>query len=166
MSLLSSVPIQRIDDLVTKESEGYVTPKVDVRAAVFKRDKILLVKEKSDGCWTMPGGYADVGLSASQNVEKEVKEEAGITVVAKQLISLKHKAQGNYKPDVRDFYKLFFLCEQTDEVEAKPGLETADVGYFDRDHLPPLSRGRVIEEDLWLAWDFKDNKRQNICFAR
>jgi hypothetical protein len=42
--------------------QGYATPKIDVRSAVFKDGEILLSKERSDGKWTLPGGWADVEL--------------------------------------------------------------------------------------------------------
>lgn len=157
LSELGQTPIARIQNLVSEHSKGYETPKVDVRAAIFKDNKILLVKEKSDGLWTLPGGYADVGLSPAENVEKEVSEEAGIVVKASQLYSLRHKAKGNFDSDVRDFYKLYFLCEFDDTQPISAGLETSDVEYFEKDKLPPLSRGRVIEEDLYLAWQFKQD---------
>ncbi|WP_156886960.1 NUDIX domain-containing protein [Pleomorphomonas oryzae] len=55
-----------------------------------RRDTILLVREKSDGRWTLPGGFADVGHSASENVVAEMREEAGLTVCATQLYGLRH----------------------------------------------------------------------------
>ena len=45
------------------EDLGYVTPKVDIRAVVFEDDRLLLVKEKDEGQWSLPGGGADVGYS-------------------------------------------------------------------------------------------------------
>jgi hypothetical protein len=83
LATLGQVPIRTILDLVPDTAEGYATPKVDVRGAVFKADKILLVKEKLDGLWTLPGGYADVCISPSENVEKEIQEEA--STIAGQL---------------------------------------------------------------------------------
>jgi ADP-ribose pyrophosphatase YjhB (NUDIX family) len=154
LAQLGKEPIERIQNLVTSDESGYVTPKVEVRGAVFKEDKILLVQEKEDGLWTLPGGYADVGLSAAQNVEKEVQEEAGLVVKATYLYALRHKAKGNYPADVRDFYKLHFLCEGGLTQAPSPGLETQDARYFSRDEIPPLSLGKVLPEDLCAAWAF------------
>jgi hypothetical protein len=39
-----------------ENQSGYATPKVDVRGLVFRDDKLLLVQERSDGLWTLPGG--------------------------------------------------------------------------------------------------------------
>lgn len=158
MAELGSVPLERIAELVPDSSRGYATPKVDVRAAIIRDNEILLVRERSDGLWTMPGGFADIGLSASKNVEKEVLEEAGLSVQAKHLYCVRHKASDNYPPDVRDFYKLFFFCEPTAEVVPQAGAETSEVGYFSLNMLPPLSTGRVIESDVLMAFDFASNK--------
>src|SRR5687768_3798988 len=40
--------------------KGYPTPKVDVRAAVFRPTdgRLLMVRESSDGRWALPGGWA------------------------------------------------------------------------------------------------------------
>lgn len=63
LAALGKVPVQRIQDLVSDFAQGNATPKIDVRGAVFEDDKVLLVKEASDGLWTLPGGFADVGIS-------------------------------------------------------------------------------------------------------
>lgn len=157
LATLGQVPIKTITDLVPDTAEGYATPKIDVRGAVFKADKILLVKERLDGLWTLPGGYADVCISPSENIEKEVSEEANIQVKAERLYGLVHKARHEYDMDVRDFYKLFFLCRQTDDGEPKPGAETLDADYFSLDALPPLSTGRVIEKHIHLAAEYVSN---------
>ncbi|MBY0277184.1 NUDIX hydrolase [Candidatus Binatia bacterium] len=149
---LGNVPLARIDGLITQFTHGYATPKVDVRAAVFRDDRILLVQERTDGRWTMPGGFADVGLTPGQNVAKEVHEEAGLHVVPERLYCVRHKATHAYDPDVREFYKLFFLCTPLDEHEPCPGHETLAAGYFARDGLPPLSTARVLESDIAAAF--------------
>ncbi len=143
---------------------GYATPKVEVRAAVFRDDQILLVREKSDGLWTLPGGFADVGLSPAQNVVKEVREEAALAVVPRGLFKVCHKARHAYDPDVRDFYKLFFLCESMNEAEPEPGLETSETAYFGLAALPALSRGRVIEADITDAYAYRQNPSRGCVF--
>lgn len=129
---LGTVPIERIEGLVSDFAKGYATPKVDVRGAVIEKDKILLVRERSDGCWTLPGGFADVGRSAAENVVKEIREEAGIAVSARSLYSVRHKAKQPYEPDARDFYKLFFICERTDLTAPSARGETTDVDFSRR----------------------------------
>ncbi len=164
LSLLGSVPVSRIQSLVSDFAQGYATPKVDVRGAVIEREKVLLVRETSDGLWTLPGGFADVGISPSENMVKEIWEEASIKVEATRLYSIRHKAKHGYNPDARDFYKLFFLCDSVGESIPEPGLETAEVGFFALDELPRLSRDRVLEEDIVAAFEFQKNPSKLALF--
>ena len=152
---LATVSPERITGLVSEFAKGYATPKVDVRGAVFEGDEILLVREKSDGLWTMPGGFADVGLSAAENIVKEIEEEAGLTVVASSLYSVRHKAKHPYAADTRDFYKMNFICDRIGISEPAAGPEITEVGYFPLDSLPPLSSGRVIRSDIEAAFAFR-----------
>src|SRR3546814_9988091 len=98
LSALGNVPIERISDLVPDFARGYATPKVDVRGALVEEDMILLVREECDGLWTLPGGFADVGLSPARNIEKEMRKEAGLKVSARRLFGVRHKASSSY-PD-------------------------------------------------------------------
>ena len=161
---LGNVPLERIGGLIPDFAQGYATPKVDVRAAVFRDDRILLVQERMDRRWTLPGGYADVGFSAAQNVVKEVEEEAGLRVAVHRLYSVRHKARQPYDPDVREFYKLFFVCGRLDEDEPAPGHETLDAGFFALDALPPLSTHRVLESDIVAAFAARSDPSLPVLF--
>jgi ADP-ribose pyrophosphatase YjhB (NUDIX family) len=155
LAALADVPVSRIHNLVSDFAKGYSTPLVDVRAAVFEEGRILLVREISDGLWTLPGGFADVGKSPAENVVKEVWEEATIRVRAEALYSVRHKAKHEYDPDTRDFYKLFFLCERLDATAPQPGPEIAAAGFFGPEEIPPLSTGRILEKDIVAAFEFR-----------
>ena len=151
---LASVPVEQVNGLLASANRGYATPQIDVRGALVEDGRVLLVQEKVDGCWTFPGGYADVGLSAAENVEKEVREEAGLEVRATRLYCVRHKTKHEYRPDIRDFYKFFFLLERRESaIDAAPagGLETRAAGFYPPDAIPPLSTGRIIEADVALA---------------
>jgi len=164
LSDLAEVPLERIAQLIPDYAAGYTTPKVDVRGAVISNNKILLVQERSDQLWTLPGGYADVGISAADNTEKEISEEANLQVKASKLFAVRHKARHNYKPDVRDFYKFYFLCEAADDATPAPGAETMDAQYFAQTALPPLSTGRVIAEDIHMAFEHYHNPHKPTLF--
>jgi len=157
---IGNVPIQRINDLIADFAEGYATPKIDVRGAVIRDDTILLVREKVDGKWTLPGGFADVGLSAATNVVKEVGEEACLNVEARMLYGIFHKAAHDYDADTRDFYKFYFLCVQTEPGEPSAGMECLDAAFFQRDDLPELSTGRVIDEHIQMAFSAMDHPEE------
>jgi ADP-ribose pyrophosphatase YjhB (NUDIX family) len=83
----SGVLPNQIVDLFARDV-GYATPKVDVRAAVFSDKGLLLVRERSDGAWTLPGGWADVGDTPALATVREVKEESGYDVVATKLAAV------------------------------------------------------------------------------
>jgi ADP-ribose pyrophosphatase YjhB (NUDIX family) len=92
---------------------GYATPKVDVRGAVFQKGRVLLIRESEDGCWTFPGGWAEVGQSAAESVEREVREESGFLVRAVKLLACWDR--NNHAHPVIPFhaYKLLFFARSS-----------------------------------------------------
>jgi len=132
---------------------GYATPKVDVRAAAFRDGRLLLVRERSDGGWTMPGGWADVGDAPAESAEREAWEEAGFRVKARKLVGV-YDANRFEPLELMHAYKLVFLCEVI-EGEATPSSETSEVAFFAEGELPtPLSEQRTHSRhirDAFLA---------------
>ena len=140
------------EDLATvlgifQNQTGYATPKVDSRGVIFQNGQILLVKELSDGGWTLPGGWVDVNESPSQAVEREVREEAGYIVKARKLLALYDRNKHGHPPYPFHAYKLFFQCELLEKTEADP-TETADASFYSEDGIPPLSIMRVTNEEI------------------
>ena len=129
--------------------EGYATPKIDVRGAVFKQDGVLLVRERSDGKWTLPGGWVDVGDAPSFAVEREIREESGYLAKAVKLAALFDKSNPahGHPPGILHIYKLFFLCELTGGA-ATTSNETDGVEFFPVNSLPPLSTGRSTRREI------------------
>lgn len=126
---------------------GYATPKIDVRAVVFKDNKLLLAKETQDGLWSIPGGWADIGYSAAENAEKEVLEETGLEVKATRLLALTDRRKHPHPAMFLHVYKAFFWCELIGG-ELKPSIETSEVGFFGSNELPPISTARVTEAQI------------------
>jgi len=127
---------------------GYITPKVDVRAAVFRQDTLLLVKEKADGGWTLPGGWADVGESPHQAVERETFEESGYQIRARRLVGVYDANRMEGQLTLFHAYKLVFLCELAGG-EAAVSDETLEVDFFPVDKLPmPLSANRTLPRHI------------------
>jgi ADP-ribose pyrophosphatase YjhB (NUDIX family) len=144
--------------------QGYPTPKVDVRTAVFSEGRILLVKEWFDGLWTMPGGWADELDSPSKAAERECVEESGYEVRVTRLVSVKDRRVHPYEPQhLGGVYKLFFLAEITGG-EARTSDETTDVGFFARDELPPLSLSRTLAADIEQAWMHQNDPSRPTTF--
>lgn len=126
-----------------KGDDGYATPKVDVRGAIFDGDKVLLVRERSDGKWTMPGGWVDVNDAPSEAVVREVFEESGYRAKAVKLAALVDRMRHPHPPSVHHIYKLFFLCEITGGTPTTSD-ETDGVDFFPINALPELSTGRTL----------------------
>jgi len=135
---------------------GYATPKIDVRGAVFRDGKILLVRERSDGGWCMPGGWGDVGELPSAMVEREVREESGVKARAARIVGVFDANREGGERDVMHAYKIVFLC---DDLGGEPGAsdETSASGFFSRDEIPALSRNRTSKRNLQEAFAHFDN---------
>ncbi len=127
---------------------GYPTPKVDVRGAAFVEGRILMVRERGDGRWTLPGGWADVNESAAQCIIREIAEESGFESRVLKLAAVwDYSRQGHRPRHHASIYKMFFLCEITGG-QPRPSIETTEVAFFERTALPELSGGRVTSAQI------------------
>jgi ADP-ribose pyrophosphatase YjhB (NUDIX family) len=143
---------------------GYATPKVEVRGVVLKDGQLLLVRERSDGLWTLPGGWADVNNSPSEAVVREIQEESGFLTRATQLIALFDRSKhGNPPPFPFHVYKLFIACELLGG-SPQTSWEISEVGFFDPDRLPPLSVERVTPDQIAICVDALKNPRSPALF--
>ncbi|WP_078380425.1 NUDIX hydrolase [Sutcliffiella halmapala] len=151
---------EKIRTLFANET-GYQTPKVDVRAVIFQEDKILLVQEREDAGWSLPGGWGDIGYTPSEVAVKEVKEEAGFDVKAVRLLAVFDKKCHPHPPSPYHVYKLFIRCEIIGG-EAKSGIETTKVEFFRLNDLPPLSVDRNTESQLRCMFEFLDKPEKEV----
>ena len=131
-----------------RQEKGYATPKVDVRGAAFVDGRVLMVRELSDGKWTLPGGWADVNQSAGECVVREIAEESGFKARALKLAAVRDYQRSGHPPHrIDSIYKMFFICEIT-VGEARASDETSEVAFFARDALPELSLGRTTAAQI------------------
>ncbi|HZL42396.1 MAG TPA: NUDIX hydrolase [Verrucomicrobiae bacterium] len=159
----SGADISRIRDLLGKDT-GYATPKVDVRGVVFQWNKILLVQEQSDGKWAVPGGWADVCESPSENVTREVFEETGYRVRCAKLVAVLDRSKHPHEPPfLYHIYKLFLECEIL-SGEAKPGADIQAVGFFGEKEIPALSLTRITMGQLAMLFEHHKNPDQPAGF--
>lgn len=162
MARFTDSEMEQVRELFANES-GYQTPKVDVRGVVFKDNKILMVRETIDGCWSLPGGWADVGYTPGEIAVKEVREEAGLEVRPVRLLAVLDKKRHPHPPSPYHIYKIFIGCEILGG-ETAAGMETSEVGFFDREHLPELSVERNTESQLELMFGFLDEPDREAVF--
>ncbi len=133
--------------LLIEKNEGYPTPKVDVRALIQKDEKILLVEDSLTKEWSLPGGYAEIGLTPRENIKKEVLEETGLLVEVKELRAIFDTNLRQDIPQVFQYYKLVFECEVLAGDFIK-NSETSNSDYFALNELPKLSIKRTTKEQL------------------
>jgi ADP-ribose pyrophosphatase YjhB (NUDIX family) len=134
----SDIPYEPLSGLF-KAQVGYATPRVDVRGAVFRNAKLLMVRERSDKGWTLPGGWADVGEVPSQAAQREVWEEAGFHVRARKVIGV-YDANRISPMEIFHAYKIVFLCDLVDGSPT-PSNETSEVAFFGPDEIPKVLSG-------------------------
>ena len=158
LSNLTDEPIEKIGNLFTQERDGYQTPKVDIRAVIFNESgEILMVKEKVDGCWSLPGGWADVGYTPSEVAVKEVREETGLEVKTIRILAVIDKRNHLHPPEGWYVYKIFILCEKIGGNILTDTTEISDVQYYSLETLPPLSESRNVYSQIKMMFEYRDD---------
>ena len=151
LSRLTDTPLSKIGDFYASITD-YPTPKVDIRALVLNtQNQILLARERSDGRWSLPGGWADIGLSAREVAAKEVLEETGLTVSPTRLLAVFDKKCHPHPPQAFYVYKFVLLCEYV-SGDLNPAHDILDVRYFGMDELPQLSENRILKSQITLVF--------------
>ena len=157
ISLITHLSQESIE-MATPENNGYRTPKVDLRCVIFNdKDQILMVKERVDSRWSLPGGWCDVGFTPTEIAEKEAFEEAGVRVKARRVLAIFDKRCHDHPEDLFYTYKIFMECVP-ENYDISTGMETLDVGFFSRQDLPPLSTPRNTRYQIDRMFDFHDGK--------
>jgi ADP-ribose pyrophosphatase YjhB (NUDIX family) len=165
LSNLTDEPIEKIGNLFTQERDGYQTPKVDIRGVIFNElGEILMVKEKVDGCWSLPGGWADVGYTPAEVAVKEVQEETGLDVKTVRLLAVMDKRNHQHPPEGWYVYKIFISCKVIGGNISKNTTETSDIQYFSSENLPPLSEPRNVYSQIKLMFEYQDNPEKEVYF--
>lgn len=142
---------------------GYATPKVDVRGACFRDGRILMVRERSDGGWCLPGGWADVGDRPAAAAVREVHEEAGFACAARKVIGVFDANRGGEPFSAFHAFKIIFQCDLTGG-QPQPDHEILEVAFFARDALPPLSPNRTTPGQLAECFAHLDDPARPTAF--
>ena len=161
ISAQSELSLEKVKDLFCNET-GFQTPKLDTRAAIFKEDKILLVKERN-GTWSLPGGWVDVNQTVKSNTEKEVEEEAGLKVEATRIIAVQDRNMHNVPPYAYNVCKVFVLCEIL-SGHFQPNIETTESDYFRLEELPLKKKKKNNEEQIKMCFSAYHDKNWQVLF--
>lgn len=161
LSYKTDIPIDKVKTLFCNE-EGYQTPKLDTRAAIFKDNKILLVHEKN-GTWSMPGGWVDVLESIASNTVKEVREEAGLNVEVERVIAIQDRNRHNVPVYAYGVCKVFLLCNVTGGSFIE-NIETTGYDYFSLENLPPLAEEKCNREQIEMCFQAYADENWKVQF--
>ena len=155
----SNISLEKVKDLFCNEN-GYQTPKIDTRAAIFKDEKILLTHE-NNGTWSLPGGWCDVLESVASNTIKEVKEETGLDVETIKIIAVQNRNKHNKPIYAYGVCKIFVLCNVIGG-EFIENIETTEIKYFSLDEIPNnLAEEKTNNEQIEMCFKaYKDEKWQ------
>ena len=156
MQEYTGISYQKVRELFASES-GYQTPKIDIRSAVFRENEILMVREKIDGAWSLPGGWADINSSVSESAVRECSEEAGADVKPKRIIAIHHANRRNNRLLPYTTYKIFVECDLIN-FSFKENTETSDADFFNINNLPVLSTNRNTQEQIVMCFNAKSQK--------
>ncbi|WP_285818031.1 NUDIX hydrolase N-terminal domain-containing protein [Lactobacillus taiwanensis] len=162
MSARTGIPKEKLKTLFLGD-EGYQTPKIDTRAAIFKDNRILLVREKKTQEWSLPCGWNDYDQTTAQNCVKEAREEAGRIVEPIKIIAVQDRNHHNKPVIATNITKIFYLCK---EISGKfmPNDETDSCDYFNLDNLPKLSLGRNTKEQIAMCFDANNDPNWDTRF--
>ena len=162
MAEKTELPVEKVTSLFCNET-GYQTPKIDTRAAVFQKGKILLVHEKN-GTWSLPGGWCDVNQTIGENTEKETLEEAGFRVRAERLIAVQDRNKHNEPPYAYGIVIVFLLCELL-SGEFVPNIETTEIGWFFGEDLPEnLALEKTTKAQIEMCFEAEKDKNWKVLF--
>ena len=149
MAAKTGPSLEKVTDLFCGEN-GYQTPKVDTRAAIFKDNKILLVHE-SDGTWSLPGGWVEFNLSIKENTVKEIREETGLEATAEKIIAIHDRNKHNVPEYVYGVCKIFVLC-RVHGGEFVKNIETTGFEYFAENEIPNLALAKNNEGQVKMCF--------------
>ncbi len=161
MAHVTDEPVAKLDSFFLPQTD-YPTPKVDVRGFVLNgQHQILMAKEGVDNKWTIPGGWADIGITPKEVVIKEIKEETGIDVEVIRLLAIYDKQRHEHPAEPYYIYKLMFFCKATGG-ELQPGFDMKGAAYFSLDDLPELSEDRILKSQLHHLYQLVEEGKNEV----
>ena len=160
MSMKTGFPIEKVKDVFCNET-GYQTPKIDARAAMFRENRILLVKEQ--GKWSLPGGWVDYNDSIASSVIKEVNEEAGLDAIPLRIIAILDRNKHLFPKYAHGICTVFVLCSITGG-SFRSNIETTESKFFALDELPVLDETKNDCRHIQMCFDAYHNEQWEVLF--
>ena len=115
------------------ESRSCKAPQVAVGAIVVKDEKILLVKRNKaphKGLWAIPGGSVELGETLQEAAEREIREETGLTIKAKEPVYTFDLIERENDGSIRFRYVIVDLAADYLSGELRPSDDALDARWF------------------------------------
>ena len=132
-------------------------PKIGIGAVVFHRDKVLLVQRKNPpaaGQWAIPGGKIKLGESLQQAAEREIMEETGIRIHAREPIYAFDLIQHNAQGDCETHYVVVDVEADYITGQAQAADDAADVRWVSAEELDTLPVNSTTRHLLQSRYNF------------
>ena len=147
--LVAAIDQRTVEDVMVEYGGNlsHVSPIVGAEAAVFRNERILLIRREDNGLWAMPGGLTDVGETWAQSAERELREEAGVQGRATELLGVFDSRLWGSRNKYQFYSSVWLVHVEVNQIPVA-GPETTDVGFFNEDALPDLSPGTPASSSI------------------
>ena len=132
-------------------------PLVAVGAVVFKEDKVLLVlrgKPPAENSWTIPGGSVELGETLQEAAEREIREETGLFIQAREPVYTFDVIERDHKGEILFHYVIVDLEADYVSGELRPGDDAVDVCWASSQDLKSLNVSAATRKLLKQCYRF------------
>jgi ADP-ribose pyrophosphatase len=140
------------------ENNGYPTqPVVAVGAIVFRNNRVLLVRRgqpPSQDLWAIPGGRVEIGETLQEAAEREILEETGITIHAREPVYTFDYIEREKSASPRFHYVIIDLTADYVGGEIMAGDDAAEARWIAADELAGLKVSSKTLKLLKKQFDF------------
>ena len=141
-----------IDSKVQKSRPGNPShPQVAVGAVVIHNNCALLVKRRnppSAGMWAIPGGSVNLGETLQEAAEREIMEETGVIIKAKNPVLTFDVVERDEKGRIRFHYVIVDLMADYVRGEPLPADDAEDARWFSEAELAEVNINKKTHQLL------------------
>lgn len=146
--------IDDIDKIANQQFKelDFVTPKVGVNMAIMDDDQLLIARRKDDKLWEIPGGWAEVGETSVECIQREILEELNLKVSASKVLDVfcrTPKETGELMTSYHILYQGKIL-----EGEFRESTETSEIRWIKKEDISKILWHRDHVKFALAAFNF------------